>query len=405
MAESGKNTGKDTGQTSGKLRVGVLFGGRSSEHEISLRSALTVMSAMDPARYEIVPIGIGHDGRWYLENDALKVLAEKTPHLAALSESGTQVTLLPHPDSRALVNAGASSDSADAARAMMPSGGRAIPGPLDVVFPILHGTYGEDGTVQGLLELAGIPYVGAGVLGSAIGMDKDMQKRVLRDARVPVVKYFAITRADYDEHPGLAAGYARKLRFPLFVKPNALGSSVGISKVKRPAELKAALEDAFQYDRKVLLEAACVGREFECSVLGNDRPEASKAGEVIVKGSHEFYSYDSKYVDPDGSAMKIPAELPRAVHKRLRDIAIAAFKALSLRGMARVDFLASRDLRRIYVNEVNTIPGFTAISMYPKLWEASGLPLPKLIDRLVELALEEHRDRAALKFSYHPKSS
>jgi D-alanine-D-alanine ligase len=403
MADSGKNTG-------GKLRVGVLFGGRSSEHEISLRSALTVMSAMDPARYEIVPIGIGHDGRWYLEQDALKVLAEKTPHLAALSESGTQVTLLPHPDSRALVNAPASSGSADAKSAnadnsIMPSGGRAIPGPLDVVFPILHGTYGEDGTVQGLLELAGIPYVGAGVLGSAIGMDKDTQKRLLRDARVPIVKYFAIMRADYDEHPGLAAGYARKLRFPLFVKPNALGSSVGISKVKRPAELKAALDDAFQYDRKALLEAACVGREFECSVLGNDRPEASKAGEVIVKGGHDFYSYESKYVDPDGSAMKIPAELPRAVHQRLRDMAIAAFKALSLRGMARVDFLASRDLRRIYVNEVNTIPGFTAISMYPKLWEVSGLPLPKLIDRLVELALEEHRERAALKFSYHPRSS
>src|SRR5580704_854028 len=350
-----------------KLRVGVLFGGRSGEHEISLRSALTVMSAMDPARYEIVPIGIGRDGRWYLERNALKMLAEKTPHLAALSAGGTQVTLLPHPEGQALVATPADGGSAGASDS--------IPG-VDVVFPVLHGTYGEDGTVQGLFELAGIA----------------------------VVKYFAIDRADYIETPELGARLARKLGYPVFVKPNALGSSIGISRVKRAADLKAALDDAFQYDRKALIEASCEGREFECAVLGNDRPEASIPGEVLVKGAHEFYDYESKYVDPEGSATKIPADMPPAKAKKLRAMAVAAFKALSLRGMARVDFLASRDLREIYINEVNTIPGFTAISMYPKLWEASGVPLPKLIDRLIELALEEHRERASLKITYHPKS-
>lgn len=258
--------------------------------------------------------------------------------------------------------------------------------------------------MQGLLELAGIAYVGAGVLGSAIGMDKDAQKRLLRDAGVAVVKYFAIERADYHETPQLGAKLARKLGFPVFVKPNALGSSIGISKVKRAGDLNAALDDAFQYDRKALIEASCEGREFECAVLGNDRPEASIPGEVLVTGAHDFYDYESKYVDPEGSATKIPADLPAAKAKKLSAMAVAAFKALSLRGMARVDFLASRDLREIYVNEVNTIPGFTSISMYPKLWEASGLPLPKLIDRLIELALEEHRERESLKITYQPKA-
>ena len=381
-----------------RIRVGVLFGGRSGEHEISLRSALTVMSAMDPARYEIVPIGIGRDGRWYLERDAMKMLAEKTPHLAALGAGGTQVTLLPHPEGRSLV-----AMSSDGARGDVMRAQDAMPG-LDVVFPVLHGTYGEDGTVQGLFELAGIAYVGAGVLGSALGMDKDAQKRLLRDAGVAVVKYFAIDRADYHETPELGARLARKLGFPVFVKPNALGSSIGISKVKRAADIKAALDDAFQYDRRALLEAACEGREFECAVLGNDRPEASVPGEVLVTGAHDFYDYESKYVDPEGSATKIPADLPAAKAKKLRAMAVAAFKALSLRGMARVDFLASRNLREIYVNEVNTIPGFTAISMYPKMWEASGLPLPKLIERLIELAIEERRERDSLKITYQPKS-
>jgi D-alanine-D-alanine ligase len=221
---------------------------------------------------------------------------------------------------------------------------------------------------------------------------------------LPIVRYAAIEHWQWREDPRCAVGLARSLEYPVFVKPNALGSSIGISKVKHAADLKAALDDAFQYDRRALIEASCEGREFECAVLGNDRPEASIPGEVLVKGTHEFYDYESKYVDPEGSATKIPAEVPAAKVKKLRAMAVAAFKALSIRGMARVDFLASRDLREIYVNEVNTIPGFTSISMYPKLWEASGLPLPKLIDRLIELALEEHRERASLKITYHPKA-
>ena len=394
-----------------KIRVGVLFGGRSSEHEISLRSALTVMSAMDPARYEVVPIGIGRDGRWYLRADAIRMLTEAAPRLEALAGGGVEVSLLPHPAGNSLVEAPGNCQPAArgagraAARDAMPTAARRLPGPLDVVFPVLHGSYGEDGTVQGLLELAGLPYVGAGVLGSAVGMDKDIQKRLLREAGLPVVRYAAIERWQWREQPGRVADLARSLEYPVFIKPNALGSSIGISRVKRAADLKAALDDAFQYDRKALIEASCEGREFECAVLGNDRPEASVPGEVLVTGAHDFYDYESKYIDPEGSATEIPAELPPAKAKKLRAMAVAAFKALSLRGMARVDFLASRDLREIYVNEVNTIPGFTAISMYPKLWEASGIPLPKLIERLIELALEEHRERAGLKITYQPKSS
>ena len=378
-----------------RLRVGVLFGGRSSEHEISLRSALTVMSAMDPGKYEIVPIGIDRSGKWFLEHDAIKVLAEKSEHLGALDSSGTEVTLLPHSDSRALVPTPSTRESSPLA----PTEQGAVT--LDAVFPVLHGTFGEDGTIQGLLELADVPYVGAGVLGSAIGIDKDAQKRLLRDASIPVVRYHSLTRHEYAEKPALASKYARDLGYPVFIKPNSLGSSVGVSKVKRQAELKTALDDAFQYDRKALLEESCEGREIECSVLGNDQPEASLPGEIIIKGGHDFYSYESKYVDEHGSATKIPAELPRAAVKKFQGLAIAAFKALDLRGMARVDFLATRDLRKIYVNEVNTIPGFTSISMYPKLWEVSGLPLPKLIDRLIELAIENHDERAALSITYH----
>jgi D-alanine-D-alanine ligase len=391
-----------------KLRVGVLFGGRSSEHEVSLRSALTVMSAMDPARYEVVPIGIGRDGRWYLRADALRMLSEAAPRLEALSGGGVEVSLLPHPANRSLVKAAQNGRRGKASAAhgtSAPARGarRALPGPLDVVFSVLHGTYGEDGTVQGLLELAGIPYVGAGVLGSAIGMDKDVQKRLLREAGIPVVRYAALERARWRDEPAAAAHLARALGYPVFVKPNALGSSVGISKVKQKGALAAALEDAFRYDRKVLIEAACEGRELECAVLGNERPEASIPGEIVIKGRHEFYSYESKYVDPEGAEVKIPAALTPAQSEHLRELAVGAFRALGLRGMARVDFLARPALSEIFVNEVNTIPGFTSISMYPKLWEASGLPLARLIDRLVELALEEHRERAELKITYEPR--
>jgi D-alanine-D-alanine ligase len=384
-----------------KTRVGVLFGGRSSEHEISLRSALTVISAMDPVRYEVVPIGIGRDGRWYLRTDAIRMLAQTAPRLEALADGGLEVSLLPHPAGHSLV--GAPGNGSGGAVSTAQSAGKGLPGPLDVIFPVLHGSYGEDGTVQGLLELAGIPYVGAGVLGSAVGMDKDIQKRLLREAGLPVVRYAAIERWQWREDPTRAADLARALEYPVFVKPNALGSSVGISKVKSESALGAALVDAFAYDRKVLIEAACVGRELECAVLGNEQPQASIPGEIIIKGRHEFYSYESKYVDPDGAEVKIPAALNAAQSEHLRELACGAFRALGLRGMARVDFLASLALSEIYLNEVNTIPGFTAISMYPKLWEASGLPLGQLIDRLIELALEEHRERAALKITYEVK--
>lgn len=390
-----------------KLRVGVLFGGRSSEHEVSLRSALTVMSAMDPARYEVVPIGIGRDGRWYLREDAIRMLSDAAPRLGALGAGGVEVSLLPHPANRTLIKApqnGRRGKVPAARGTSAPARARqALPGPIDVVFPVLHGTYGEDGTVQGLLELAGIPYVGAGVLGSAVGMDKDVQKRLLRDAGIPVVRYAAIERASWREDPGAVEDLTNSLGYPVFVKPNALGSSVGISKVKQEEALGAALEDAFRYDRKVLIEASCVGRELECAVLGNERPEASIPGEIIVKGRHEFYSYESKYVDPEGAEVKIPAAVTPAQSEHLRQLAAGAFRALGLCGMARVDFLARPSLSEIFVNEVNTIPGFTSISMYPKLWEASGVPLARLIDRLIELALEEHRERAELKVTYEVK--
>ena len=382
-----------------KLRVGVLFGGRSGEHEVSLRSALTVMSSMDPARYEIVPIGIARDGRWRLRADALSLLEQSAPKLRALSHGGVPVNLPPYPRGGLLQAAPISGGP----RTPILASDRKTLAPLDVIFPVLHGTYGEDGTVQGLLELAGIPYVGAGVLGSAIGMDKDVQKRLLRDASIPVVRFSSLTQTEAADDRRRARRLADELGYPLFVKPNALGSSIGISRVKSPRALSAALRNAFQYDCKVLLEAGCEGREFECAVLGNGYPQASVVGEIVVHRRYRFYSYESKYVDPDGAEVKIPADLPQLSSDRMRALATAAFKVLGLRGMARVDFLMSADLSQCFINEVNTIPGFTAISMYPKLWEATDLPLAKLIDRLIELALEEESARARLKFTYQPK--
>jgi len=382
-----------------KLRVGILFGGRSSEHEISLRSALTVMSSMDSARYEVIPIGIARDGRWRLRVDAISLLKQSTPKLHALGRGGIPVSLPPYPHRRSLLAMSIGNGAGPTKR----GNGNLELAPLDLVFPVLHGTFGEDGTIQGLLELAGIPYVGAGILGSAIGMDKDIQKRLLRENGIPVVRYFSMTQAEALIDRGRTRRLADELGYPVFVKPNALGSSIGISRVTSAAALGGALKKAFQYDLKILLEAGCEGREFECAVLGNDDPQASVVGEVLVNRRHRFYSYESKYVDPRGAEVKIPADLPQALSDRIREHSAAAFKALGLRGMARVDFLARADLSECFVNEVNTIPGFTAISMYPKLWEATALPLPRLIDRLIELALEEHRQRSGLKFTYQPK--
>lgn len=354
---------------------------------------------MDSARYEVVPIGIARDGRWRLRVDAISLLKQSTPKLHALGRGGIPVNLPPYPHRRSLLAMSICNGASPSKHA----NGNLELAPLDLVFPVLHGTFGEDGTIQGLLELAGIPYVGAGILGSAIGMDKDIQKRLLRENGIPVVRYFSLTQAEALNNRGRTRRLADELGYPTFVKPNALGSSIGISRVTSAAALGGALKKAFQYDRKILLEAGCEGREFECAVLGNDDPQASVVGEVLVHRRHRFYSYESKYVDPRGAEVKIPADLPQALSDRIRELSASAFKALGLRGMARVDFLARADLSECFVNEVNTIPGFTAISMYPKLWEATALPLPRLIDRLIELALEEHRQRSGLKFTYQPK--
>ncbi len=344
-----------------------------------------------------MPIGIARDGRWQLCDTRLSSLKNSASKLRSLGKQGIPVTLLPYRHSRSIELLPIGTASAKGANRHQ------LPLHLDLIFPVLHGTFGEDGTIQGFLELAGIPYVGSGVLGSAIGMDKDVQKRLLRDSGLPVVRYFALTQAEHINNRHRASQIAKELGYPIFVKPNALGSSIGISRVASSASLLNALNNAFQYDRKVLLEAECKGREFECAVLGNEEPQTSVVGEIVVNRRYRFYSYESKYVDPRGAETKIPAELPQSVSTRIRELSAAAFKSLGLRGMARVDFLARADLGECFINEVNTIPGFTAVSMYPKLWEASGIPLPELVDRLIELALEEHRQRTVRKYTYEPK--
>ncbi len=366
-----------------KIRVGVLFGGRSGEHDVSLQSAASVINALDPAKYEIVPIGITREGHWRVGSGAVQLLPQ-------VLESGDPVT-----------------PSVDPAGPKLLPLARSVPAPnsrpeVDVVFPILHGTFGEDGTVQGLLELADIPYVGAGVLASAAGMDKDVMKRLFRDADLPVVPWELILRAEWESHSGaVRKQIERKLRYPLFVKPANLGSSVGISKVHDRRELAEALNLAAQYDRKILVEKGIDAREIECSVLGNDHPQASVPGEVVPV--NEFYDYEAKYIK-EGSELAIPARLTARQTKQVRQVAIRAFQAIDGAGMGRVDFLLDRKTGKVYLNEINTIPGFTSISMYPKLWEASGIPYPQLLDRLIELALERYREKSRTRFTYSPKT-
>jgi D-alanine-D-alanine ligase len=360
-----------------KLRVAILFGGKSAEHEISLISARNIVAAMDRNKYEIVSIGIDKQGRWILDQGA------------RLLRGGRQTQVkLRHRDDSAAVLPGATQASA------MRVSRRAPLAAVDVVFPILHGPFGEDGTVQGLLKLANVPFVGAGVLGSAIGMDKDVMKRLLRDAKLPVAKFLVFERGSAETID--FAAVKRALGLPLFVKPANLGSSVGISKVHRKNQFAAALREALRYDTKVLIEENIQGREIECSVLGNDTPMASLPGEVITR--HDFYSYDAKYLDEKGARLVIPAALPGALVRKIQELAVKTFKVLCCQGMARVDFFI-RDNRDIIVNEINTIPGFTKISMYPKLWEASGISYPDLIDRLIQLALEKFRDDKNLRTS------
>ena len=367
-----------------RTRLGILFGGRSGEHEISLESAASIMGALDPAKYEVVPIGITREGRWLAGPEAIGKGPEES--LRRVLQSGKPVTASVDPTGPQLIplNSRLPSKRADQTQ-------------VDVIFPVLHGTFGEDGTVQGLLELAGIPYVGAGVLGSAAGMDKDVMKRLFRDAGLPVAQWLLVLRSEWQENPaGIRRAIAKQIGYPLFVKPANLGSSVGISKVHRVAELNAAVENAARYDRKLLAEKAVNAREIECAVLGNDQPQASVPGEVV--SVNEFYDYEAKYLKA-GSELIIPARLTATQTRRVRDCAVRAFRAVDCAGMARVDMLMDRKTGKIFVNEINTIPGFTSISMYPKLWEASGIPYRELIDRLVALALERHQQKTKTIFS------
>jgi D-alanine-D-alanine ligase len=370
-----------------RLRVGVLFGGRSTEHEVSILSAQSIIAAMDPQRFEAVPLYIDKEGRW-LTGDSLKRLIsdEAKRKYVYLPPDPTQHSLVPADDGR-------EAPSSQPQKVASPSGGGqggGIP-PLDVVFPVFHGLNGEDGTIQGVLELANLPYVGAGVLGSALGLDKIYMKRAFAAAGLPVVDYLPTTRRQYERDPdAFIALVQERIGYPCFTKFANSGSSVGTTKAHNRAELVEGLRLASTFDRKLLVERAVDARELEISVLGNDEPEASVVGEVVP--AHEFYDYDAKYLD-EGSRLLIPAPIEVAVAQEARGMAVRAFQAVDAAGMARVDFFMERTTGRLVVNELNTIPGFTRISMYPKLWEASGLPYPRLIERLVELAIERFNDR------------
>jgi len=393
-----------------KIRVGVLFGGRSGEHEVSLLSAASVLQAIDKDKYEVVPIGITKDGRWLTADDAENLLQGKLVieprHLragdpeitaaAAVLARGEAVVVPPEPVHRETGLVPFQTDTTLLRRAS----DRAIN--VDVIFPVLHGTFGEDGTIQGLLELADIPYVGAGVLGSAAGMDKDIMKSLFIAAGLPIVKHVTVLRSAWEKEPKkIERLVGRKSKYPVFVKPANLGSSVGISKAHNREELGPAIEEAAKYDRKIVIEEGVGGkeqkaREIECSVLGNDDPVASVPGEIVpVK---EFYDYNAKYLD-EGSELIIPAKITKAETKKVQELAVKAFKAVDCSGLARVDFLMEPSTRKIFVNEINTMPGFTAISMYPKLWAASGLEYSDLIDRLIQLGIERHEDKKKNQYS------
>jgi D-alanine-D-alanine ligase len=402
-----------------KIRVGILFGGRSGEHEVSLLSAASVLKAIDKTKYDVVPIGITKDGRWLTAESAERLLKgnrgvdtragaapagekhlragdpETTPGAAVLA-TGEAVVVPPEPVRREAGLAPFQTDASSLRRAS----DRAIN--VDVIFPVLHGTFGEDGTIQGLLELADIAYVGAGVLGSAAGMDKDVMKSLFRAAGLPIVRQVTFLRSAWASAPKKVEKLLEsKLKYPVFVKPANLGSSVGISKAHDRKELGPAIEEAAKFDRKIVVEEGVGGRkrkarEIECSVLGNDEPKASLAGEIVP--CKEFYDYDAKYLD-EGSELVIPAKITKAEMKKVQSLAIAAFRAVDCSGLARVDFLMDPKSRKMYVNEINTMPGFTSISMYPKLWAATGVSYPELIDRLIQLGIERHKDKKRNQYS------
>ncbi|MFI5252246.1 MAG: D-alanine--D-alanine ligase family protein [Bacteroidota bacterium] len=369
-----------------KIRIGVIFGGRSAEHEVSLVSAASVINALDKNRYEVIPIGITPEGRWLSSPDAVKLL-KAGDKLDKLPER----ILLPDPTHKNLVAIEANKE-------------KGLEKQLDVIFPLVHGTFGEDGTLQGLLELANIPYVGAGVLGSAVGMDKVVAKQLFEQAGIPVAPYVSFLNSKYTSGSTkkIVTQIEKKLGYPCFIKPANSGSSVGISKAHGRKELIQYIDLAMDYDRKILVEKSIENaREIELSVLGNDDPIASIPGEII--SSNEFYDYDAKYVDGK-SVPDIPAKLPPKVVKRLQEYAVEGYKAIDCSGMARVDFLVKRKTNRIILNEINTIPGFTSISMYPKLWDASGIPFSELLDRLIQLAIDRHKQKSGLKTMYVPKT-
>ena len=359
-----------------KIRVGLLCGGRSAEHEVSLQSAKNVLDAIDKDKYEVVLIGIDRSGQWYLGDSAEFLLNADDPKLIALNKMSEGVSLAPGAMSNQLVSQSTHQPTSA----------------IDVIFPILHGPFGEDGTIQGLAKLANIPFVGAGVLGSAVAMDKDVMKRLLRDAGIPTPDFMTFHRAHKDQIQ--FAEIQGRLGLPCFIKPANLGSSVGITKAKDQAAFEAGINEAFRYDRKILVETNIRGREIECAVLGNANPIASGLGEVAP--THEFYSYEAKYIDAHGATLTIPADLPDELAERIRALAVETYQVLACEGMARVDFFLQED-GQVLVNEINTIPGFTRISMYPKLWEASGISYKNLIDRLIQLALERFAEEQALE--------
>ncbi len=399
-----------------KLRVGILFGGRSGEHEVSLLSAASVLKAIDKTKYDVVPIGITKDGRWLTAEHAERLLrgdagegAGAIQHLragdpgatpgAAVLASGESVVVPPEPRRDSALQP-FQTDAKATDIGLRRAADRAID--VDVIFPVLHGTFGEDGTIQGLLELADMAYVGAGVLGSAAGMDKDVMKALFRTAALPMVKHVTVLRSAWESAPRKVVKLLEsKLKYPVFVKPANLGSSVGISKAHDRKELGPAIEEAAKFDRKIVIEEGVGGkkhkaREIECAVLGNDDPKASVAGEIVP--CKEFYDYDAKYL-AEGSELVIPAKLTKAEMKLVQALAVAAFQAVDCSGLARVDFLMDPKSRKMYVNEINTMPGFTAISMYPKLWAATGVSYPDLIDRLIQLGMERHRDKKRNQYS------
>ena len=370
-----------------KIRVGLIFGGKSGEHEVSLASAQSVAQAIDREKYEVGLIGITKDGRWIAGGSALKQLADAspTPLLAGKLENNGSGATIEALSTKELGPGAAASTS--------------LLSSIDVAFPLVHGPFGEDGTIQGLLELADIPYVGAGVAASAVGMDKALMKAIFRASNLPIVDWMLIRRHDWESKPEeTIRGIESAFGYPCFIKPANLGSSVGISKAHNWDELAQALANAAQYDRRLLAERAVDAREIECSVLGNDEPIAAMPGEVIPQ--REFYDYAAKYADDSGTELKVPADLSPELTRSVQDIAVRAFKAIDGSGLARVDFFIERGTNRVLVNEINTIPGFTSVSMYPRMWEKTGLTYPALIERLIQLALERYADKQKSKTSY-----